>query len=147
MDVALLILRLILGTAMAAHGAQRLFGWFGGDRLPRIRFAWWVGLVELSSGALLASGLLGPIGPALMISLMLIAILRVQKGRSLFSSANGVEVPALYIAGALAVVFAGPGQYSLDHVVGLDSISPHVTTWAAIAFGIVNGLCHLAVGD
>jgi len=145
--VALLILRLVLGTAMAAHGAQRLFGWFGGDRLPRIRFAWGVGLVELSSGVLLAFGFLGPIGPALMISLMLVAILRVHKGSSFFASTNGVELPVLYIAGALAVVFAGPGQYSLDHLVGLDSISPHVTTWVAVAFGVVNGLCHLAVGD
>jgi len=146
MNAALLILRLVLGTAMAAHGAQRLFGWFGGDRLPRIRLARAVGLAEFLSGLLLALGFLGPLGPALMISVMLIAILRVRKGRTFFNT-NAVELPILYIAGALAVIFAGPGQYSLDHVVGLDSISPHVTTWVTVAFGVLGGLGNLAVGD
>lgn len=158
MNTALLIPRLVLGTAMAAHGAQKLFGWFRGDGLkatgaffesigfrPGIRFARAAGLVEISSGLLLALGLMGPIGPALMLFVMLVAILTVHKGQGFFATTNGVELPVLYITGALAVAFAGPGQYSLDHVLDLDSVFPQVATWIALAFGVLGALGNLAV--
>lgn len=158
MNTALLILRLVLGTAMAAHGAQKLFGWFGGYGLkgtggffesigfkPGVRFALAAGLTEFSSGVLLALGLLGPIGPALLLSVMLVAILTVHVGHGFFATGNGVELPVLYITGALAVAFAGPGTFSLDHVLGLDRVFPSVATWIALAVGVVGAFGNLAV--
>ena len=158
MNTALLILRLVLGTAMAAHGAQKLFGWFGGYGLkgtggffesigfrPGTRFALAAGLTEFSSGLLLALGFLGPIGPALMLSVMLVAILTVHRGHGFFATTNGVELPVLYITGAIAVAFAGPGQYSVDHGLGLDTVFPPAVTWIALAFGVLGAFGNLAV--
>ena len=158
MNTALLILRLVLGTAMAAHGAQKLFGWFGGYGIkgtggffeslgfrPGTRFALAAGLTEFSSGVLLALGFLGPIGPALMLSVMLVAILTVHRGHGFFAMTNGVELPVLYITGALAVAFAGPGQYSVDHGLGLDAVFPPAATWIALAFGVLGAFGNLAV--
>ena len=158
MNTSLLILRLVLGTAMAAHGAQKLFGWFGGYGLqgtggffesigfrPGVRFALAAGLTEFAGGLLLALGLLGPVGPALILSVMLVAILTVHKGHGFFATSNGVELPVLYIAGALAVVLNGPGTYSLDHLLGLSSLWTPVVTAIALAAGILGAFGNLAV--
>ena len=77
MDTGLLIARLVFGSVMAAHGAQKLFGWFGGHGIagtgnffdslgfrPGRLLAVAAGLGEVSSGLLVASGLFGPVGPA-----------------------------------------------------------------------------------
>ena len=85
-DAGLLVLRLVLGLYMAAHGAQKLFGWFGGYGLtgtgefmvqlgfrPGRLFAGVAASTEVASGLLVALGLLGPVGPALMISVMIVA--------------------------------------------------------------------------
>lgn len=158
MNAALLILRLVLGTAMAAHGAQKLFGWFGGYGLkgtggfmeslgfrPGVRFALAAGLTEFTGGVLLALGLFGPVGSALMISVMLVAILTVHKGHGFFAGTNGIEVPLLYITGSLAVAFAGPGQYSLDHVLGFENLISPAFTWIALAAGVLGAFGNLAV--
>src|SRR5205814_7539283 len=86
MDTGLLIARLVFGLLMAAHGAQKLFGWFGGHGLagtagfleslgfrPGRVFATAASLAELAGGLLAALGLLGPIGPALIVSVMIVA--------------------------------------------------------------------------
>src|SRR5258706_4134364 len=86
MNEGLLIARLVLGLLMAAHVAQRLFGWFGGHGLagtagffeslgfrPGRLFATAAALGEVGSGLLVTLGLLGPIGPALMLSVMIVA--------------------------------------------------------------------------
>ncbi|HJR53007.1 MAG TPA: DoxX family membrane protein, partial [Gemmatimonadota bacterium] len=87
MSAALLILRLVLGLGLAAHGAQKLFGWFGGHGLagtggffeglgfrPGKAFAVLAGLGEFGGGILLALGLGGPLGPAVVVLVMLVAI-------------------------------------------------------------------------
>src|ERR1700691_2930860 len=160
MNTALLILRLVLGTAMAAHGAQKLFGWFGGYGLkgtgaffegigfrPCIRFALAAGLTEFLSGLLVALGLGGPIGPALMASVMLVGIVTVHVGHGFFAATNGVELPLLYLTGAVAVAYAGSGQYSLDHVIGLDSVFPEAATLIALALGVLGALANLAARE
>ena len=91
MDTGLVILRLVIGPLMAAHGAQKLFGWFGGYGLngtggffeqlgfrPGRLFAGAAGAAELASGTLVTLGLFGPVGPALMISVMVVAAVSVS---------------------------------------------------------------------
>src|SRR5206468_12908427 len=109
---------LVLGLGMAAHGVQKLFGWFGGYGLagtggfleslgfkPGKAFAAADGLAETVGGLLVAFGFLGPIGPALMISGMVVAILTVHWRNGFFVTNNGFETPLLYAIGALALAF------------------------------------------
>ncbi len=158
MDVGLLITRVILGLALAAHGAQKLFGWFGGHGLtgtgrafeslgfrPGPLFALAAGLGELGGGLLTAAGLLGPAGPALVIVVMLVAMLGVHRSNGFFAQNNGIELPLAYLTAALAVAFAGPGSYSLDRVVGLGGLGRPATVWLAVAGAVVLALVNLAL--
>src|SRR5437764_2248301 len=96
LHLGLFLLRLVLGLLMAAHGGQKLFGWLGGYGLeatggffdtlgfrPGRLFATLASVGEYVSGFLVALGLLGPIGPALMLSVMIVAAISVHWGKGL----------------------------------------------------------------
>lgn len=157
-SAGLLLARLVLGLLMAAHGAQKLFGWFGGHGLagtagffdqlgfrPGRAFALAAGLAEFGGGLLVATGLLGPIGPALIVSVMIVAAVTVHLANGLFAMNNGVEVPLLYAAGATALALTGPGAYSLDALLGLEALWAPGVAWAALAVGVIGGLANLFV--
>lgn len=158
MDAGLLVLRLVVGLVMAAHGAQKLFGWFGGYGLsgtggffeqlgfrPGKVFAALAGSAEFTGGLLLTLGLLGPTGPALIVSVMLVATLTVHWQHGLFAQNNGIEVPLLYSAAAVASALAGPGVYSLDAALGLTSLWTPPVVAAFLAAGVIGGLANLAL--
>ena len=156
MDIVLLIIRLFFGLAFAAHGAQKLFGWFGGHGLagtgeffeklgfrPGKIFATAAGMGELGGGLLLALGLLGPIGPAVMLSVMVVAMLTVHAGNGFFGMNNGVETPMLYAAASILLAYTGPGAYSLDTVLGLTWLSNPTFASAAIVVAVVLALLNV----
>jgi putative oxidoreductase len=158
MDAGFLIARLILGLAISAHGAQKLFGWFGGHSLkgtgtffeslgfrPGSVFALAAGLCELGGGLLTTAGLLGPVGPALIVLVMLVAILAVHWPHGFFASSNGMELPLMYLTAALFAAFAGPGVYSVDGLLGLDTRPEPMTAWAAIAVAVPMALVNVAL--
>src|SRR5262245_33015125 len=101
MNEGLLLARVVPGLVMAAHGSQKLFGWFGGYGLngtgqfleglgfrPGRTFAGLAGLAEFGGGLLIALGLFGPVGPALVLSVMIVAALSVHWQNGLFSTTN-----------------------------------------------------------
>ena len=154
MDAGLLVARLTFGLLMAAHGSQKLFGWFGGYGLsgtggffeslgfrPGRLFAAAAGLSELGGGLLLAVGLLQPVAAALIIGVMIVAVVTVHSGHGLFAATNGVEVPLLYGAAAIALALTGAGAYSLDAILGLNW-TPAIAI-AFVAAGFVGGLANL----
>jgi putative oxidoreductase len=133
MDIGLLLLRLVVGLTVAAHGGQKLFGWFGGyglagtgGWLESIGFrpgkvqAAVAGTAELVGGLLLALGFLTPVGAALVISVMVVAIVSVHLPKGFFVTSGGFEYNLVLLAAAAALAFAGPGAYSLDAAEGLD---------------------------
>ena len=143
MDTGLLIARMVFGLLLAAHGTQKLFGWFGGYGLagtgayfeqlgfrPGRFFAATAASTEIAAGLLVALGLLGPLGPALIISVMLVAMATVHWQHGLFAQNNGIEVPLLYavtavtLAPRLRCLFRGAGLAGLVHRRGVDRHRP-----------------------
>ena len=158
LGIGLLLVRVVIGLIMAAHGAQKLLGWFGGYGLrgtgeffvqlgfqPGPAFAAAASISEITSGLLVAFGFLGPIGPALMISVMIVAAVTVHWEHGLFAMNNGIELPLLYGIGALGLALTGFGQYSLDNWLGIAGHLPPADTWIALTVGIVGGFANLAL--
>ena len=100
---------------------------------------------EIASGLLVALGFLGPIGPALMISVMIVAMATVHWKNGMFATQNGIELPFLYAAAGLALGLTGFGRYSLDAILGLTPLFAPAVAYAALEVGIVGGLGSLAV--
>ena len=156
MDAGLLLARMVLGSLMAAHGAQKLFGWFGGYGIagtggyfeslgfrPGRFFAAAAGATEFIGGALLALGLLGPLGPAMIIATMVVAIATVHWTNGVFAQNNGFELPLLYAVGAAALALIGYGAYSIDAALQLSWSDAVV--WTALGLGVIGGVANLAI--
>ena len=148
----------MVGLLIAAHGAQKLFGWFGGHGLratgeffvqlgfrPGRLFATGAALGEFASGLLIAAGLFGPVGLALLLAVMVVAAISVHWHNGLFAAANGIELPLLYGTGAVGLALSGPGRYSLDAVLGLGASWSPTVIWAALVIGAVGGVVNLGL--
>ena len=158
MDAGLLVARVVVGLLMAAHGSQKLFGWFGGYGLtgtagffealgfrPGRFFATAAAVSEIGSGVLLAAGLFEPFAAAVMVSVMIVAAVSVHWQHGLFATANGIELPLIYGVTAAALALTGPGAYSLDAVLGLASLWTPGVVLAALALGVLAGIGNLSV--
>jgi putative oxidoreductase len=148
MNIALLILRAVVGGLFMGHGAQKLFGWFGGHGLegtggfmssvgyrPGRRLALVAGLVEFGGGLLLALGFLTPLAAALFVGQMTAATLAVHLDNGLWNEKGGFEFPLVLAVVALVVAFAGPGTISVDNALGTE-VSGTVPMVAALLAGV-----------
>jgi len=145
---------------MAAHGTQKLFGWFGGYGLagtggffeslgfrPGKTFAFAAGATEVVSGVLVALGFLGPIGSALMLSVMIVAAVTVHWKNGFFASSGGIELTVLFSVAAVALAFTGFGEFSVDAITGLDVFFTLTAAIAALLLGIVGAIGNLSLRD
>jgi putative oxidoreductase len=152
-NLAILVLRLTIGGLMAGHGAQKLFGRFGGFGLqgtagwleslglkPGNRWAVAAGASEFGGGVLTALGFLNPLGPLGILGSMSMATAKVHWGKPIWASSGGAELPVVYAAAATAVALAEPDAYSLDNALGIK-----LPRWVApVALGV--GAVTLALG-
>ena len=136
-SLGLLILRLVVGLTVAAHGAQKLFGWWGGPGIggwtqavtrlrirPAAPWAWVAALSEFGGGLLFTLGLLSPLGSLGIAGAMLVAIATVHWANGFWNGKRGYEFNLTLIAAVVAVALAGPGTYSLDQALGIHLPEP-----------------------
>ncbi len=154
-DFGILLLRLVVGLLFFGHGAQKVFGWFGGKGMagqrtmmermglqPVALWAWISGLGELLGGLGLAAGLLTPLAATLIIGSMLVAIIKVHWPNGLWNTNRGIEFPLTLAAVAFVVGLTGSGIYSLDYALRLALPEPatYVVALAATVIVVVVGL-------
>jgi putative oxidoreductase len=155
LDLALLILRVVVGGTLFAHGAQKAFGWWGGPGpqgwtgfmaqmgfRPPALFAWLSILAELS-GILLVLGLLTPLVGMLIVGQVVVIIGTAHWQNGFWNANKGYEFPLSLLAAAVAVLLVGPGAISLDAMLGF-SLAPELRL-ALLGIGLVGGFATLAL--
>lgn len=132
MPEGLLIIRLTLGCLLFAHGAQKLFGWWGGYGLegtggffeslghrPGRTMAAIAGVSEAGGGLLLVFGLFTPLAAAMVMGTMLVAAVSVHAPQGLWATNGGYELPLINGLVATGLAFTGAGPWSIDSAAGI----------------------------
>ena len=145
MELGLLLVRLAVGALMMGHGAQKLFGSFGGagpagtgrffeslGLTPGRQMAILAGVGELTGGALLVLGLLTPLSAALLTAVLLTAAWTAHRAAGIWVAEGGYEYNLVLITGLFALTAVGPGDWSLDNALGIDA---NGTGWALAELG------------
>jgi putative oxidoreductase len=138
-DLALALVRAVVGLVIAAHGAQKVLGVWGGPGLagwtqgvsrmglrPPAFWAWVSAFAELAGGVAFALGFLLPVVAAALTVQMGVAIAQAHWGKGFWNMKGGIEFP--FILGAIAAIngIADPGAYSLDRALGLPAMGAGV---------------------
>lgn len=155
-DLGLLVMRLVLATSFIGHGAQKVFGAFGGTgidgfargtlahdgfRFPEV-LAWVTGVTELVGGVLVAVGLLTPLAAAGLLAIMLNTVLLKFHNGFFFQLPGGFEIDLALAGLAAGVLLVGPGRFSIDAggMLGRGLGRVLGERWVFLLFGIVSGL-------
>lgn len=127
------LVRATIGLTLVPHGAQKLFGWFGGGGIagtaqgfegmgfqPGVFWAVVAGLVEFAGGLMLAAGFLTRLVAAIVFVFLMVTVITVHWPAGFFWTNGGFEYPLLWALVALAFVFAGGGRWSVDAALGRE---------------------------
>lgn len=152
LDIALLILRIVIGLLFIGHGAQKLFGWFGGHGItgtanwleslglsPPKFWAIVSGSAEFFGGFGLVLGLFTPVAAALIIGVMLMAIIKIHWVNGLWITQNGMEYALLNAVVVALIGLVEPGRYALDSFLNIAYPMP-MTFWIALAVVVIGVL-------
>ncbi|MCB9442076.1 MAG: DoxX family protein [Mycolicibacterium sp.] len=152
LDFGLLLLRVVLGLTMAAHGYNKFFGggriagtagWFESIGMkPGVLHARLAATTEIAAGLGLAAGLLTPVPAAGFVALMLVAAWTVHRRNGFFIVKEGWEYNLVLATGAVAVAATGAGRFSLDYLLFKDTcdLSYLLYGWCGLAIGLGLGL-------
>jgi putative oxidoreductase len=156
LDTGLLLLRLLIGLTLAAHGAQKCFGMFKGGGIagtgnwlasigfhPARRQAILAGGTELLGGLALAFGILTPLAAAAIIGVMAVAAVAGHPGKGFFVTRGGWEYCLVLAGAAAAVAFTGPGDLSFDHAAGFAG-GGNLWGLFAVTLGVAGAAAQLA---
>jgi putative oxidoreductase len=159
-DVGVLILRVVLGLTMAAHGYNKFFGkgglagtagWFDSMGMkPGMFHARVAATTEMAAGLGLAVGLLTPVPAAGFVALMFVAAWTVHKDNGFFIVKEGYEYNLVLAASAVGIATIGAGRLSLDHVLfSSSSFYEYLHGWwgllIALVLGLAGGIGQLAI--
>jgi len=150
-DFGLLLLRVVLGLTMAAHGYNKFFGggripgtagWFDSIGMkPGLFHARIAAGTELAAGLGLALGLLTPVPAAGFVALMLVAAWTVHRRNGFFIVKEGWEYNLILAVAAIAIAATGPGRISVDYVLfGTTALWEYLHGWGGLAIAVVLGL-------
>jgi putative oxidoreductase len=133
MEIGLLLIHLVIGVSLAAHGAQKLFGWLGGYGIAGTAgylegfglrhgrlLAAGAGASELAGGVLFATGLATPLAAALIAGTMIVAARTDHAGKGYWIYNGGAEYVLTVAVVAIGLAFNGAGAWSLDAAIGWD---------------------------
>jgi putative oxidoreductase len=152
MSYGILLLRAVVGLTMAAHGAQKLFGAFGGGgprgtagffaqlgfRAP-LPMALAAGLAELGGGLMLAAGLAVPLASLALVAVLLNAIVTSHLANGFWNVNRGYEYNVVLIAVAVALAATGGGRFSLDAALGWEADISGLWWGVAVLLGAAVG--------
>lgn len=150
-DTAILVLRVVLGLTMAAHGYNKFFGggripgtagWFDSIGMkPGMFHARVAATTEIAAGVGLALGLLTPVPAAGFVALMLVAAWTVHRHNGFFIVKEGWEYNLVLAVSAVAIAGTGAGRYSLDHLLfSHTDLYGYLHGWCGLAIAVVLGL-------
>jgi putative oxidoreductase len=159
MKLGITVLRLLVGGLFMGHGLQKLKGWFGGGGhestgqmfesiglRPGKVHASAAGAAETAGGAMIATGLLTPLGASMITGTMTVAVHKIHWRNGIWNQNQGFEYNAVLVAAVLAIAAEGPGPLSLDHVLGTER-SGVLVGLAAVAAGMLGGAAMVTLAD
>jgi putative oxidoreductase len=153
MSIALLLLRLGVGLTLAGHGVQKLFGWFGGPGLERVKQGFekqgfkpvwpWIVLAivgEVGGGLSVALGFLTPLGAAGILGAMAMATFKSHWKNGFWLQKGGYEYTLILMIASITIGLMGPGNYSLDTLLWINLPQAMLFSILAVAALLVDAI-------
>ena len=152
-NIAMLVLRVGIGTIFVAHGLQKAFGWWGGPGWqgwkgfiaylgpkPTVFWASISLIAELGGGIALILGLLVPVAAAGLVAQTIVLSVKVHWPNGFWTSSGGIEFPLAFGVGAFAVQVLGPGTWALDSVLPVDALYEPTVRWVILGMAVAGAL-------